>query len=604
LFRFVKRSLIFLLTTPPCFIIKFIMTIPKELSLVWSKIENKKRFYLGIFAALASSAVTVIIPYIYGRLVDVALKPNSEIKIILGIILLWLILSVLNEGLIRYSVRRAYEISTDIYNNLYIDIFQHLISLPLKFHKEKKMGKVMSRIVRGLEEVFDLVERTVFSFLPTVISLIMALLILPFVEWRLSLILIITCIFYALITFSYTNEIMRKQKRMWRGWDKAEGETWDSVLNVEAVKATSNEDFEKEKSIRNFSLIRKISREWRGIWVRMSFWQGVVLALSFVSVFGAGIFMLRSGNLTPGKFIMFLGYAGLLATPLSQLADQYRGAKTGLLSLKRALTYYNIEPEKDFSGAKEIKEIKGEVVFEGVLFGYKTGKHTLKNISFSVNSGEKVALVGESGVGKTTLMNLIGRYYLPQKGRILIDGIDIKKIKLHSLRKNMAVVPQEVLLFNDTIKNNIKYSRPDATEKEIIEAAKAANAHQFIESFPKKYEQLVGERGIKLSTGQKQRVAIARAVLRKPKILILDEATSALDSASEKLVQEALARLIKGRTTFIIAHRLSTIQHADKIIVLEKGKVAEIGTHHQLMQNPEGIYRNFWELQTAIHKIK
>lgn len=580
------------------------MNIPKEISLVWSKIENKKRFYLGISAALASSAVTVAIPYIYGRLVDIVLKPNSEIKIILGIILLWLILSVLNEGLIRYSVRRSYEISTDIYNNLYIDIFQHLISLPLKFHKEKKIGKVMSRIVRGLEEIFNLVERTVFSFLPTVISFIVVLLILPFVEWRLSLILIITCIFYVLMTLSYTNEIMRKQKRMWRGWDKAEGETWDSVLNVEAVKATSNENFEKEKSIKNFSIIRKIVREWRGIWARMSFWQGIILALSFVSVFGFGIFMLRSGNLTPGKFIMFLGYTSLLATPLSQLADQYRGAKTGLLSLKRALTYYNIEPEKDFFGAKDIKEIKGEVAFEEVSFGYKADKHTLKNISLNVSAGETVALVGESGVGKTTLVNLVGRYYFPQKGRILIDGIDIKKIKLRSLRKKMAVVPQEVLLFNDTIKNNIRYGRLGATDKEVIEAAKAANAHQFIESFSKKYEQLVGERGIKLSTGQKQRIAIARAVLRNPRILILDEATSALDSASEKLVQEALARLIKGRTTFIIAHRLSTIQHADKIIVLEKGKVAEIGTHQELMENSSGIYRNFWELQTAIQKVR
>jgi len=215
-----------------------------------------------------------------------------------------------------------------------------------------------------------------------------------------------------------------------------------------------------------------------------------------------------------------------------------------------------------------------------------------------------IALVGESGVGKTTLVNLLGRYYLSSGGQILIDGINIKKFKLRFLRDNMAVVPQEILLFNDTVKNNIRYGRIDAADREIIEAAKAANAHEFIESFPKKYDQLVGERGIKLSAGQKQRIAIARAILRKPKVLILDEATSALDSASEKLVQEALERLIKGRTTFIIAHRLSTIMKANKIIVLEKGKIVEMGTHNELIQNPKSIYRNFWELQTAIQRVK
>ena len=247
--------------------------------------------------------------------------------------------------------------------------------------------------------------------------------------------------------------------------------------------------------------------------------------------------------------------------------------------------------------------LTGEILFENITFGYKREMPILMNISFNVSPGESVALVGESGVGKSTLVSLISRYYLPQKGKILIDTIDIRGVVLRSLREKIAVVPQEVLLFNDSIKNNIRYGRITATDDEIITAAKAANAHEFIEKFPKKYNQLVGERGIKLSTGQKQRVAIARAILRDPKILILDEATSALDSVSEKLVQEALKKLIAGRTTFIIAHRLSTIQHADKIIVLENGKIAEMGNHEELIKNPDGIYRNFWELQTAISKV-
>jgi len=230
-------------------------------------------------------------------------------------------------------------------------------------------------------------------------------------------------------------------------------------------------------------------------------------------------------------------------------------------------------------------------------------------LNHALNTAEQVAatdltvlIVGESGVGKSTFVNLIGRYYIVKDGKVFIDGVDIKKIQLKSLRLQMAIVPQEVLLFNDTIKNNIRYGNIESSDEEIVEAARAANAHEFIDAFPKKYDQLVGERGVKLSTGQKQRIAIARAILRNPKILILDEATSALDSVSEKLVQEALDRLIKGRTTFVIAHRLSTIQRADKIIVVKKGKIVEMGTHSELMQDLEGIYRNFWELQSAMQK--
>ena len=207
-------------------------------------------------------------------------------------------------------------------------------------------------------------------------------------------------------------------------------------------------------------------------------------------------------------------------------------------------------------------------------------------------------------MGKTTFADLISRYFEPLEGRILLDDIDLKDLNLKWLRRQIAVVPQEVMLFNDTVRNNIAYGNQSAPFEKIAASAQAANAHQFIEKFPDKYEQRVGERGVKLSTGQKQRLAIARAILRDPKILILDEATSSLDSASERLVQEALAHLVKGRTTFVIAHRLSTIMNADKIVVLEKGKVAEMGTHSELMKNPDGIYRNFWEMQTAIQKVK
>ena len=579
------------------------MTIPKELKFLFNKIPDRKKFYLGISAVVAASLIRAVIPYIYGHLVDVAIKNISPMAIILEFILLWLVLSVSSDFIDKFGDRQSYVLATDITNNLHIDLNSHIINLPIKFHKEMKMGKVFRQIDKGIDDVFSLFERTLFSFTPRLISFIVALIIIMFVEWRLSFILIMASVCFVGITLFYIKKIIKQQKIMHQGWEKAYGELRDAFMNVHTIKSTTNENFEKIKNIKNFNSAGKIFIKWRDLWQQMNIIQSLIFSLAFVASFSLGIIMMRQGMLSPGKLVMFVGYIGMMTGPLYQLADQYRTAKSALLSFKRAVKYYDMAPERDFSSAKP-KEIKGEVIFEDVSFWYKKGILILENISFEVLSGQTVAVVGESGVGKTTMLDLIGKYYFPAKGKIFIDGVDVKKIKLKSLREQMALVPQEVLLFNDTIKHNISYGKIGASDKEIITAAKAANAYEFIEKFPKKYEQLVGERGIKLSTGQKQRIAIARAILRNPKILILDEATSALDSVSEKLVHEALNNLIKNRTTFIISHLLSTIHHADKIIVLENGKIAEMGKHDELMQNPDGIYRNFWELQTAIQKVK
>lgn len=574
--------------------------LPKELILAWSKIENKKKVYKGIVATVSVSIISAIIPYFYGRLVDLAINLNSSIKLIIGIIALWTTLSLIRDWVDRIGVKFAYEIANDIWTKLHVDAALHLVSLPLQFHKEKKMGEVENKINRGTEDLYNIIEETLFSFVPAILTFFIALVILLFAEWRLAIILIISSIAYVGVTLIYTKEIVVTQKILNKFYEKSFGDRYDAIFNVEAVKSTTNEEFEYKRNQINFTKAKRAYNTHRFLWLKMDRWQSAIFTLSFIAVFSIGVFMLRAGHLTPGKLIMFVGYIGLLTAPLSRVANQYRRIKRALASFKRLADLFGIAQEKDSANAIDIKNIKGEVKFENVNFSYKKEKGVLQSISFNANAGESIALVGKSGVGKTTLVNLIGRYYFSQKGKILIDGIDIRKFKLKFLRSNMAVVPQEVLLFNDTIKNNIKYGNPKASEKEIIEAAKAANASEFIESFPKKYNQLVGERGIKLSTGQKQRVAIARAILRNPKILILDEATSALDSVSEKLVQEALSRLVKGRTTFVIAHRLSTIKNADKIIVLEKGKIAEIGNHDDLIKNPQGTYRNFWELQSAI----
>jgi subfamily B ATP-binding cassette protein MsbA len=333
-------------------------------------------------------------------------------------------------------------------------------------------------------------------------------------------------------------------------------------------------------------------------WMSMSAWQQTISGVGFVAIFGVGIFLLKTGIISAGELIMFVGYTSLVQQPIAQLSNNYRTVRRGMIVIERALKIKNIKIEKYESGI-ELKETHGEVAFENVSFAYKKKQKVLRGIDFKTSPGESVALVGPSGVGKTTLVDLISRYISPIAGRVLIDGHDIQNISLQSLRKNIAIVPQEITLFNDTIENNIKYGRSKAGTKKILEVAQAANAHEFIQKFPKQYKQLVGERGVKLSTGQKQRIAIARALLRDPKILILDEATSALDSISEKLVQEALKRLIQGRTTFIIAHRLSTIRHADKIFVFNNGKIVERGKHDELIQKPDGLYRKFYMMQSA-----
>ncbi|MFH1193298.1 MAG: ABC transporter ATP-binding protein [Candidatus Jorgensenbacteria bacterium] len=575
----------------------------KETALVLARLKGK-RLYLGVLAALLAAGVAAVIPYLYGRLTDLAISSPGAVREMVLLILVWLLLSFLNQGLARFSNRQAYIASTDLTNGLVVDLFHHLVMLPVRFHKEQKMGQVMRRADRGIDALGEFIERTVFSFFPAIVSFIVALGILLTVEWRLAGILVVASVFYVLITVRYTKGIVMRQKLMHRRWERAYGDLWESVNNVQTVKASTAEDFERRRNAVNFRRAGEFYKQWRRFWQNMEFWQASVFTVSFIGVFGFGVALLRMGALSPGELIMFVGYTSLLTGPLARLADQYRDLHSGITAFRRAAGYFDLDVETDVPDAVALKEVRGEVAFEGVNFGYQKGRRVLKDISFRAAAGDIVALVGESGVGKSTLVDLIGRYYAPTAGKIFLDGTDIQKVGLKSLRALMAVVPQEVLLFNETVKNNIRYGRPSASDAEVETAARAANASEFIEGFPKKYEQLVGERGIKLSVGQKQRIAIARALLRDPRILVLDEATSALDSVSERLVQEALKKLVAGRTTFVIAHRLSTIQHADLILVLEKGRIVEQGTHRELMRRADGVYRNFWELQSAIKKIE
>lgn len=579
------------------------MKIFKDSKIIWQYLRKyKRKVYFVALIAIVGSFISAIIPYIYGRLVDIAVLGSAGFRIIGGILLLWLILGLISDWASRFTSNQGAYIGIDAQNDLLLDATGHLLDLPLSFHKHQKMGEIIRRAYRGADYLEEIISQAVFSIGPNFLTVVGALIIMSLVEWHLALLLLVVLVIYSLTSIWRIKPIIKVQKKMNKLYEQAYGDLYDSILNIQTVKSFTNEQTEKKKTAKNFR--DKAGQQYKSfmdLWRNLDAWQQTIFSLGFVFVFGGAIFFLREEIITTGQLVMFIGYVSLTYRPFGELAHHYRMISIGLTAIQRALKLLKIKPEPYQEEKKELKNIQGEVEFSNVSFAYQNKQGVLKDICFKVKSGETVALVGESGVGKTTLIDLISRYYIPGQGKILIDNQDISEVNLESLRKNIAIVPQEVTLFNDTIKNNIRYGRSRATEKEIIEAAKAAHVDEFVQKFDKKYEQLVGERGIKLSTGQKQRVAIARAILRNPKILILDEATSSLDSATEKLVQEALGRLIKDRTTFIIAHRLSTIQKADLILVLEKGRIVEQGDHQELVSKG-GVYQKLSQLQSTIVK--
>lgn len=575
------------------------MQIVKNIKTLWQYLQKyKKKVYFIAFIALISSTISAVIPYIYGRLVDLAVKASATLNLILGILGLWLLLTLISNWANRYVDRKGMDVAVKSSNDLLLKLTSHILRLPISFHKEKRMGEILQRVGRAADYFDSIVNQTIFDLVPGLLRVIVAIIILSYVDWRLSVAIFIIIGFYIVVSLIKMKSIIKTQKIVNRAYEKGYGDFYNSTFNIQIVKSSIAEKFEEKRNIFNFQKITERMRVLMKTWTSMGAWQQTIFGFGFISIFGLGIFFLRGGIITAGELVMFVGYTSLIYQPIAQITHNYRLLKRGMVVIERALTLLKVKPER-YEEGPVLKDIKGEVFFKNVSFKYKKKQPVLRGISFRVKPGEVIAVVGESGVGKTTLIDLISRYYSLTRGKILLDGHDIQRINLQSLRKYIAIVPQEISLFNDTIKNNIAYGKPNASMREIIRVAEAANAHEFIQKFPKKYKQLVGERGIKLSTGQKQRVAIARALLRDPKILILDEATSALDSVSEKLVQEALKRLIKGRTTFIIAHRLSTISHADKIFVIKKGEIVEKGTHQKLMKIKNGIYRKFYLMQSV-----
>ena len=565
------------------------------------------RFFIGMFFLFLSSITGLAFPALLGTMIDAAqgkqkynFMPSSIHLIGLISFGVLLIQSLVSFFRIRLFVEVAEKSLADIRRDTYF----RLITLPMHFFSQRRVGELNSRISVDLSQIQDTITTTLAELIRQVIVLIGGISFLFIVSSKLTLLniailplLVIVAVFFG----RYMRQLSRQAQDKLAESNTVLEETLQGISNVKAFVNEAYEANRYDKSLREVVQIALRGANFRG-----GFASFIIFAIfgAIVGVIWYGSVLVFQGELTVGSLTTYILYSVFVGAAMGSFPELYANVQKAVGASERVLEILK-EKNEPISIRVEDNQIKqtinGSLKFNEVVFAYPSRKEitVLNSVSFTAKAGEKVAIVGPSGAGKSTIAGLILRFYTPQSGHILFDNKTADQYSLTDIRNQVAIVPQDVLLFGGSIVENIAYGHLNATKDEIIVAAKRANAHQFIVDFPEGYETMVGERGIKLSGGQRQRIAIARALLKNPSILILDEATSSLDSESERLVQEALEELMKGRTSIIIAHRLSTIREADKIVVLEKGVVIETGTHQELMQNKEGLYRYLSQLQTS-----
>lgn len=484
--------------------------------------------------------------------------------------------------------------------------YQHLLEMPQQFFDKELSGKLINRLNRSIAQISNFMQMWSNNFLQFVFSTVFALAVIAYFSWPIALLLGSLYPIYIWMTIKTSSKWMKYAEKINLNWDIATGRFAEAISQIKVVKSFIQEKHELSFFDKHYGKMVGITKPQSTLWHKRDTQRRVVLNVIFFAVYVLIFVQGVQGAFTPGQAVALILYAMQIRIPIFTISFLVENTQRAVADSKDYFEIMSLEPEiADKQGAKLLRVTKGEVRFKGVGFGYGD-ELVLKGIDFVIKPDTKVALVGESGEGKTTITNLLMRLYEPQEGEITIDGQNVNDVTQKSLRDNIGVVFQDPSLFSGTIRENIAYAHPKATDKQIKAAAKAANAHEFISKFDKGYETEIGERGLKLSGGQKQRIAIARALLKDAPILILDEATSSLDSKSEAMVQEALQHLMKGRTTLIIAHRLSTISHVDQIITLRDGQVNEIGSPQELAKT-NGIYAQLLKLQhgkTEINKKK
>ena len=559
---------------------------------------HRGKYALGLLFLFLTGLTALAFPLLIGQLVNAA--TDSVLADIDRIAVILLVIFILQAVFSYFRIYLFVNVTENVLAALRRDTYAHLVRLPMTFFSQRRVGELNSRIASDISMLSDTFTTVVAEFLRQAMLIVGGIAFLAYTSVQLTLMILVSVPVVAILAVVFGRAIRRISKETQDRIADSNTIVEETMAGIASVKAFANERFEIARYGRSTNDI--VSVALRGAKARGLFASFIILCLfgGVVFVIWYGVRLVNAGEMGVGDMFQFVLYSMFVGASIGGIAEMYAQLQKAMGAAERVLEIMQETAEPHNDNAQR-GALTGRLEFREVCFRYpsRTEVQVLDNVSFLAEAGQTIALVGPSGSGKSTLASLVLRFYDPDSGQLLFDGRDARDYDLESLRGSMAMVPQDVLLFGGTIRENIEYGRPGATLEEIELAARNANAHDFISSFPEGYETIVGERGIKLSGGQRQRIAIARAVLKDPRILILDEATSSLDSESERLVQEALDKLMVGRTSIVIAHRLSTIRNADRILVLDKGRIIESGPHRELLEREGGMYRNLLELQLA-----